>query len=143
MRAGKLIPALIFSFLCPCVKNCNAIIKEECLADVKKFYCINQRKGDGWKFCFYKSFAWYYVENNYKMAVDIFIWCVIIHLPKQNICSCCFWGLNRRNWAVFCRHKRKQVKVRRLPHKSHQTAEPTVSRFVRKNERSLSDYERK
>ena len=33
--------------------------------------------------------------------------------------------------------------MRRLPHKSHQTAEPTVSRFVRKNERSLSDYERK
>ena len=21
---------------------------------------------------------------------DILIWCVIIHLPKQNICSCCF-----------------------------------------------------
>ena len=33
--------------------------------------------------------------------------------------------------------------MRRLPHKSHQTAEPTVSRFVRKNERGLSDYERK
>ena len=24
------------------------------------------------------------------MAVDIFIWCVIIYLPKQNICSCRF-----------------------------------------------------